>query len=320
MTRPEGKVLPAIRMNVPKSAKVLIAVSGGRDSMCLVHGCHELSRELKLQMEVAHLDHNLRESSGSDAEFVREWCSAKNIRFHFRKEEPPPQGQNVEGWGRERRYVFFREVLHEQGLDYILTAHTADDAAETLLMRLVANKELRGIAAKDERSRRVRPLLFVSREEIDRYISSRNVPFVEDLTNQDTSMLRNKVRHLLIPFLKKEFDPRIVEVLSTRARYLDEDEASLTEIALKRLETLRGLELESSEYIRAFRAASDSMPSGVTWRMLEQIFLPLLGHKISRAHAKEAFDVVLGKRAGKEFPGGKSLRRRKGRVKIDDHC
>ena len=317
MARARETVEGALRKHVPRGRGILVAVSGGRDSVCLLRACAEMTGELQIRLEAAHLDHSLREESPEDAEFVRDLCGSLDVAFHLKREEKPDAGVNIESWGRERRYAFFSDVLDSAGLDFVLTAHTANDVAETLLMRMVANKEMRTIARTDPRRRCIRPLLTVPRDMIDEWNREHGVAFIDDATNEDASFLRNRVRHRLIPFLREEFDPRIVEVLCLRALSLDEDESALSRMAEEASRSLEGLPFESAEWIREFRRAAALQPSAVQWRMIEQILLPVTGYKPGRSQAKEALDVLTGKRVGMEFSGGKSLRRSRGRVKLE---
>ena len=260
--------------------------------------------------------HGLRPGSRADAAFVEQECEKLGISCHVKHEQGPQPGQNVESWGRTARYRFFAEVMQERSLDVVLTAHNANDVAETLLMRLLANKEMRTIARRDERRRCTRPFLEVSRKTIDEYNRDHGVVFIDDESNNDLSFLRNKIRHRLIPFLEDEFDPRIVEVLALRALSLDEDEEALALIAEEASRPLEGRGVEEDGWPGLFREAGSQYPPAVRWRMIERLFLPILGFKPGRFHAKEALDILWRKREGMEFPGGTRLNRSHGRLKL----
>jgi len=313
MSRSNGDLQKTLERKIPRNSSLLLAVSGGKDSVSLLHACVALSRKLKLKLEVAHLDHGLRKDSSRDATFVRKLSKSYGLCFHLKKEKDPPKGKNLEEWGRDCRYKFFGEILVKRNLDYVLTAHNADDVAETFLMRLISNKELRSISVLDERRHVLRPLLSVSRASIEEYVLKYNLDFVEDESNKDLSFLRNQIRHFLIPVLLDNFEPRISEIVSSAASRIDEDDQALNHMASKAIP--QG-DFGSKDWLKAFKSVSSSVPPALQWRMLEQLLLPILGYRLGRSQSKEAFRVLCGHRLGMEFEGGSSIRRQKGRLLV----
>lgn len=216
--------------------RVLVAVSGGVDSVALLHWL--LRSPWGLQLAVAHLNHALRgEESDRDAEFVGDLAAAWGLPFHVRKVDVTrlcrEQSLSLEEAGRLARYRFFSDIRKEFGIPTVAVAHHADDQAETVLLRLLRGSGGKGLAGMPPRDPRgvVRPFLCVSREAVRNYASRWGLQWREDRTNVDTGIsLRNRVRHHLLPILR-EYNPRIDERLVTTASILADDESRLEEDA-----------------------------------------------------------------------------------------
>lgn len=212
---------------------VLVAVSGGADSVVLLHCLHRLAPSCGIRLAVGHLDHGLRGEAGAvDAAFVRELAEALGIPAVV-KHLPPgavaARGRSLQEAARAARYAFLAEAADEAGADRIALAHTADDVAETVLMNLLRGSGpagLRGIPpVRGERV--IRPLLAVRREQVEAFVRAHRLRFRPDPSNEDPRFLRNRIRHRLLPFLEKEFNPRVVEGLARAAALLAEDHAYL---------------------------------------------------------------------------------------------
>lgn len=281
--------------------------------MSLLHGAHQLRRILRLELHVAHVDHCLRRESRKDAELVAETAAKLGLRFHLKvAEHPPRKGENVEAWGRKLRYSFFREVLASAGLDWVVTAHTADDVAETYLMRIVANKEPRSIEGCDPIRRCLRPLLKVPRAETERYAKNHHLLTVHDCTNEDTKLLRNRVRRLLIPYMEQHFDPRIREVLASRALGLAEDVAELYRSVEPVVNRLKRLPFASRAWRLAARKELRAIGPALRWRLCESLFQPKLGFSLGREASQRVVRLFMGQAVAVELPGGWNIRSRAG--------
>lgn len=332
MSRPELGVPQALRQQLLPCKGVLVAVSGGVDSMVLLHAVHALRRlydsnlaeqrkqnaALKQEMvvEVAHVDHRVRPTSARDAELVAKFSAKLGVELHATELEAPPKGANFEAWARSRRYQWFRHVRRTRGLEWILTAHQANDVAETLLMRLLQNKELRNIERIDPARKVLRPLLDVSRAQIELYAEQHHIPFAVDETNMDTAYTRNRVRHRLMPFLKEHFGGHVVRTLSERGIALAEDHdrlAALTDPAFSRL---RRYAFGSRAWTRAARAELSSMHEGLQWRFIERLFQQRLGYNLGRRRAKQLLKVIRGEAEAIELPGSISVCRRAGGIAL----
>lgn len=191
--------------------KVLCAVSGGADSMCLLVFLAEILPARGIELAAAHFNHKLRgDESDRDERFVRDFCLSRGIEFSAGSADvallAKESGLSVEEAAREARYEFLETTAAELGAQRIATAHNSDDQLETILMNLARGSGTRGLAGiPPVRDKLIRPLLAVSREEILEFLDSRGVPHVEDSTNELDDATRNEVRHKAVPALKGIF-------------------------------------------------------------------------------------------------------------------
>jgi tRNA(Ile)-lysidine synthase len=234
---------------LPSGALVLIAVSGGADSIFLMHVLHRLQSRLDLRLHVVHLNHGLRGAeSDADADFVVAQATAlglavsvsrSNVRLRAKR-----SGMSLEMAGRDARYAFFvrvaRRLRREQSLTNeqlaVVTAHTINDQAETLLLKLgrgAGRAGLSGIAPRRNHKgvAIVRPLLKVTRERLERWLVRQGVVWREDPSNQDDDFLRNRVRHEVLPLLANRLNPQIVGTLARTATILSGEETWMNTLA-----------------------------------------------------------------------------------------
>lgn len=221
---------------LPERARVVVAVSGGADSVALLEVLRRLQPAHAWALHVAHLDHGLRKESAVDAEFVREvagrWGIAATIERRDVRRVCAQAGWSLEDGARRTRYAFLRDVALRQGAGYLALAHTADDQAETVLMRLLRGTGLMGLRAMPvtrdlEGVWIVRPFLHVWRPEIEAYLKRARLTYREDATNRDGRFVRNRIRHQLLPLLEQEYNPKIKGLLAQLAEQSDGDYAYL---------------------------------------------------------------------------------------------
>ncbi len=210
--------------------RVLAAVSGGADSVCMLHVLDRLKKELNIEIFCAHLNHGLRGAAAdNDEEFVSELCRKMKIKFYSKKvnvaELAAENKQTVEEAGRNARYDFFAELCREYKLNKIATAHNKNDNAETVLMRIIRGTGTDGLGGipyvRDGVV--IRPVLNVSRGDIEEYCRVNALKFCTDATNADNDYTRNKIRNELIPYLAKEFNPEITDSLARLAENVGTD-------------------------------------------------------------------------------------------------
>lgn len=214
---------------------VVVAVSGGVDSMVLLHVLVRLAPRLDLRLRVAHIHHGLRGSSADrDAALVSAEAAryALPISVERLAAETRPRRTSVQAWARAARYARLEATRRRVRAAWILTAHNRNDQAETVLLNLLRGAGLRGLAGIPKvRERILRPLLAVSRAEIEAYAAARGVRFREDPSNRSVAYRRNRIRRQLLPLLAREYNPRIVETLAALATQAREDDDALTSLA-----------------------------------------------------------------------------------------
>lgn len=228
--------------------RVLIAVSGGPDSVALLHVLNELRSELGLHLEVVHLQHGIRgEEAKADAQFVGALAQKLGLAFHLKEIDLPElrarAGRgNLEALARAERYRFFADVVRERKLDKVATAHTQDDQAETMLMWLlrgVGRKGLGGMnpahsltdTGPDQGLQIIRPFLDISKAEILEYLANRHFEYRVDSTNRDSKLLRNWIRLELLPQLRDRIDGGVGARLAAQAAMLRDEQTVLDQIA-----------------------------------------------------------------------------------------
>lgn len=205
-----------------KKGKIIVAVSGGIDSMCML----DLFIKSEINIIVAHCNFQLRgKESDGDELFVKEFCEKRNIGFFSKKFNTKEYAKinkcNIQIAARELRYSWFEELRLEKNYDYIAVAHNSNDVIETLLINLFdRNTGIRGISGiKTKINKIIRPLLFAKREDIIKYINSEQIPFREDSSNIKVDYLRNRIRHKIIPILKNTFENFETNIISNISNF-----------------------------------------------------------------------------------------------------
>lgn len=218
--------------------KILVGVSGGADSIALLHILKQWCADNGGQLAAAHLNHGLRSQADQDEQLVKEICLRWDIPCYTKKENvaalAAQNKKSLEEAGRDCRYQFFRELADQLKFDRIATAHHQNDQAESVLLHLLRGSGIRGLQGiRPVNGQLIRPLLCVTRQDIENYIQENQLPFCQDLTNDDPAFVRNRIRLQLIPYLQEHFNPRIVEALNRLAVIAQEENAALDEIALR---------------------------------------------------------------------------------------
>jgi tRNA(Ile)-lysidine synthase len=214
---------------------VLVAVSGGPDSVCLLYALHGLRRLFRIRLEVFHFDHRLRADSERDAAYVRRLAERLGVSFHLIiAEDGPPRGASVEAWARDRRMLAGAYLARDLDAARIATAHTRDDQAETVLMAALSGSGLDRLRGIDPHVvPYVRPLLDVSRDEVESFCRALHLRPHRDPTNADANLLRNAVRLRGIPSLERATRRGVREPLARTADLVREDARELARRALE---------------------------------------------------------------------------------------
>lgn len=218
---------------------VAIGVSGGVDSLALLVALHELRHRLDCQLHIAHLDHQLRQDSASEAEFVKQHANRLKLPFTINKIDIPSlvkqRKQSIEAAAREARYEFFEFVCKQIGATKVALGHQRNDQTETVLMNLLRGAALTGLRGvlpiRDEKF--IRPLLHFSRPDIERFVAEQGLQPCEDSTNWDRNFLRNRIRLDLLPLLKRDYNRNIQNTLAQNAELLREESDYLEDATYK---------------------------------------------------------------------------------------
>ena len=294
---------------------VLTALSGGADSVALLHVLRALAPELGLSLHAVHVDHGLRPESGADADFVGELCRAWDVPLRVARVEvlrdPAAGWDGLEAAARRARYAAFRRAAAEAGAARVATGHTADDQAETVLMRLLEGAGPRGLGGiAPVRGAYVRPLIEARRSEIEAYLRAHGIEWVEDATNRDPRFLRNRVRGDVLPFLAARLDPGIVARLgdgAARARAL------VAELEREAQAALARLGVREADGIVLPAAALAAMPEELGAEVLRAAAAALGDGGSRRAAGERALRRALDPRRGRAGRIGRLVCERSGR-------
>ena len=236
----EEKVLNTIKNNelIKNGDTIVIGVSGGPDSMALLNMLINLvnNKKIDAKLVVAHINHGLREEADEETRFVEDFCRQNNIECYVKREKvdelAKEQKIGTEEAGRKLRYSFFEEIANKVNANKIATAHNANDNAETVLMNLMRGSGttgLKGIEIKRD-EKYIRPILELTRKEIEEYCKNENLNPKYDKTNKENIYTRNKIRNKLIPYIEKEFNPNIVTSINRLSGLVKEEDEYLEKV------------------------------------------------------------------------------------------
>ncbi|MCF0137959.1 MAG: tRNA lysidine(34) synthetase TilS [Oscillospiraceae bacterium] len=303
--------------------RVLVALSGGADSMCLLHCLWENADKLGITVCAAHYNHGIRGSEAErDAEFAGSRCSERGIPFICGSGDVPKYAEekrlSAEEAARELRYAFLADAAERLGCNKIATAHNAEDNAETLLLNLCRGGGARGLSGiPPVRGKIIRPLIMTGRRDIEAYLEEKGVPHVEDSTNLGDDYTRNIIRHRVMPVLT-EINPAFAMAAMRTSRSLREDEDCLEKLAADFIsENLRGNSLPADRLralpgavaVRVFRAMC---PNTLTSRHAELLlgllegtelaYADITGMRVSRDGGRIIFGVSDTRLPERELP------------------
>jgi tRNA(Ile)-lysidine synthase len=207
--------------------RVGVAVSGGADSMFLLHALRELAPRWNLKLSVIHIEHGIRGAASiADADFVRQLAENFGLPFHLRQVHVPSLPGNLEEASRNVRQSFYRKLIASGAVDRVATGHTRSDQAETVLFRILRGSGLTGLAGilPVTREGLIRPLLEIDRCEIEAWLRGHGIGWREDASNQDRSYARNRLRHEILPLLRAGFNPQLDAALARLATLARDEE------------------------------------------------------------------------------------------------
>lgn len=224
--------------------KIVIGVSGGPDSICLLHVLNSLKEELKIKLYVAHINHMIREVADSETEYVQNFCKDLGIECFVKKMDiiklAKEEKKGTEETGREVRYDFFNEILEKTHSNKIATAHNSNDKAETVILNILRGSGVSGLkgieATRDNKY--IRPLIETGRLEIEKYCNENNLNPKYDESNNENIYSRNKVRNEVIPYIKKEFNQNIIKTINRLSEVATEENEYMQKITKQEYENI----------------------------------------------------------------------------------
>lgn len=315
------KVIAEVRATISRyrmidpGDRLIVAVSGGPDSMCLLDILHRLKEELSIHLLVAHFDHGMR--PGEDAEeteTVRGIACSMGLPFETEKCSLSIKkgGGSTEEKARDARYAFLERIKERHSANKIAVAHTLNDQAETVLMRLLRGTGPSGLAGIPycREGKIIRPLLETHREDVEEYLKARGLPWVSDSSNLNTGYLRNRIRLELVPLLLK-YQPKIVRHLGEMASNLMEENECLDTLSGEWLKGASEVTPDGGISVRS--APLLALPTALRKRAIRRILLLVKGdmRRIGRGHIHSVDGLAGSERVqgSLDLPGGVKVRR-----------
>ena len=298
--------------------RVLVGVSGGQDSMALLHVLKRLAPEYNVRLGVAHLNHCLRGAAADrDAEMVRQISAAGDLPLHAGRAQVNRLRSrldlSLEEAARRVRYAFFNKIMISAGYDKLALGHHREDNAEQVLLSLLrgtGRQGLSGISPMRER-RFIRPLIEARRSQIEAYVHQEKIPWVKDASNDDTRLMRNRIRRDLLPLLASRYNHRIVDSLNRLAHIMRTEEEWISGIAATAYSQTVGHRRSDSITLAVEQLRKS--PPALTRRLIRMAVEELVGNvrKIGLAHIQSVQHLIDGVGTPKEIhlPGGILARR-----------
>ncbi|HSJ51049.1 MAG TPA: tRNA lysidine(34) synthetase TilS [Actinomycetota bacterium] len=330
MTRPQA--VARVLERVTKTARahgmfaaadtVLVSVSGGPDSICLLYSLWHLRRLLKIRLEVFHFDHRLRPDSGADATYVRRVSERLKLPFHLvAADDGPAKGQSIEAWATVRRGNAANQVRKAIGASVVAEGHTLDDQAETVLLNLFRGSGLEGVSGLWPGTRDhavVQPLIEVERAEVEAFCRALHLRPRRDPTNADPRHLRNVIRNEVLPAIERAAGRNVRAPIARSAELLREDRLELYAAGV---EASGRIVSEGDGETRFDADALSSLPRPVGSRVVRLALYRVLSLDDAAPWSKESVDAVLDLAAGRpgrrrDLAHGLKARRARGYVSV----
>ncbi|MBU3090295.1 tRNA lysidine(34) synthetase TilS [Clostridium gasigenes] len=279
---------------IENNDKILVALSGGPDSVCLLHMLHSLKDELNLTIGAAHINHMLRgEEATGDELYVEKLCKNLSIPCYIARIDidsiSKKTSMSHEMVGRDERYKFFEAISNKHKYNKVAIAHNANDQAETVIMRMMRGTGLEGLVGiRAKRGENIiRPILSLSREEIETYCSEKKLEPRIDKTNLENIYSRNKVRLDILPYMKENFNEDIIQTLNRMASILQKDDEYINKQCNKAFKEYCELELESLLINKELFKLDDA----IVTRVIKKSFIDYSGKYIN-FEMKHIYDVI----------------------------
>ena len=280
----EAKVMQALTKYLPQGSRVLLAVSGGVDSMALALAAAQLRENDYFETFVLHVEHGLRGAEAlQDAELVQNFCHEHNLPYNCHHVDvaayADANGLSTESAARKLRYTALQDEAARLKTDYIVTAHHADDQAETVLLKLLRGTSAAGLSGMSHvHGNIIRPFLELSRADLVEFCNAFNVKYCHDSSNDDVAYTRNRIRRELLPYLEQRFNPSVRQALIQTAALLSEDEAYFDKLVQN--EISRRVQKNGNEVVLVTAGWGD-VPAPVRKRLLRACYFMMGGSELS---------------------------------------
>ena len=278
----ENKLNLYIKENglLKKGDRVLVALSGGSDSVCLLKALCNLQKEFDISLVAAHVNHMIRgDEADRDEEFVKNLCRQSDIELEVLKKDVPyiarAEKKSLELAAREVRYAFFENLCNIKSIDKIATAHNKNDNAETIVMNFMRGSGLTGLGGIDcTRGNIIRPLLCMDKEEILSYLSENNSEYITDSTNLVCDYTRNRVRLEMIEYIKEHFNPNFINTIANSADIIREEDEYL-DIEAEKLKS-EYIKIQNGQVFVEFEKLK-GLHRALRWRIIRKAVAIALG-------------------------------------------
>ncbi|MBD2592854.1 tRNA lysidine(34) synthetase TilS [Nostoc spongiaeforme FACHB-130] len=293
--------------------RLLVAVSGGQDSLCLIKLLLDLQPKWSWYISIAHCDHRWRDDSQANANHVENLAKNWGVDFYLETAKEPV---NSEAAARDWRYQALNAIAQKYNYQYIVTGHIASDRAETLLYNLMRGTGADGLQALtwqrhlSEKVILIRPLLEITRQQTGQFCQDFQLPIWEDSTNQDIKYSRNRIRQELIPYLQTNFNPKVESALAQTAELLQADVEYLEQAAqqLREAATMGSGEwgVGSGDIVKLNRRVLQKAPLALQRRVMRQILLEILPDAPNFDHIAKLTALIIAPNRSQTdpFPGG----------------
>lgn len=291
--------------------KIIVGVSGGPDSMFLLHVLYTLQSVLKKEnieylIEVAHINHKIRKEAICDQNLARKYAESLGLTFHVLEFDVESEAKRLkigtEECGRNVRYEFFKEVMKTSNATKIAVAHNAGDNAETIMLNFLRGAGITGLSGMEYKSSNIiRPILNIAKEDILKYLDEANIPYAIDKTNLENIYTRNKVRNDLLVKIKNEYNPNIIKALNRMAKINRQDEEIINEAVDNKYSKLNLNEEEGKIILNTLKF--NEYTEAMRFRLVRKIIERLLGNTkdIEMIHIKDTCNLIKSNITGKQY-------------------
>jgi tRNA(Ile)-lysidine synthase len=294
-----------------RNQRLLVAVSGGQDSLCLIKLLLDLQSKWGWDLGIAHCDHRWRSDSEANAHHVENLAKTWGTSFYL---ETAKESINSEAAARDWRYQALSAIAQANNYQYIVTGHTASDRAETLLYNLIRGTGADGLQALTWQRplttgiMLVRPLLEITRTQTEQFCQEFKLPIWEDSTNQDLQYARNRIRQELLPYLRENFNPQVESALAQTAELLQAEVEYLEKAAQELREKAMGIGHEEDPLVslRLNRRVLQKAPLALQRRVMRQVLQQILTDAASFEHIEKLTALIIAPNRSQTdpFPGG----------------